>query len=1207
MKNQAAESKSSSSSFLSSLQKRVRTFLGRSKSPQKRSPFFDLLLILLIFGAEFLSSLIGIHHSAIPPIQIASGIAFAVLHRNLRFLPFIFIGSFLSYAFRENYGFISSSLAAGALVLEAWFAIWVLDKILNGRFSFRRIRETFAFICLGCILPTFSGSVLRAVSYYITYPAARDEDFLHLVLRFWICGILGILIIAPVLMVWSRRQSMPTVRPTPAESVALVLGVILIGAFTIGPNPLATLRHFPFLIFPFLIWAAIRWGSRGAAFTTFLVSMLAVAALSITDGQGNLLHLNNSLFTIQAFLGILASTGLMLAAINGERQLVLHTLRDSEGRYRLLFDQNPQPMWVYKPDNLHIINANEAAFQCFEFPREEFLKLNMRQLLVDDSFAPSIERLRTLEKEPIHAQWRMKTKTAQILELGITAIPLVSRGSQTGLIVAEDLTEKVRATEALHASKQRLSLQHQQTALGVIEWDLNRRVISWNAAAEQIFGYTEAEITGKRAFDFLIPSHIRASIDTVWQNILANVSGQDNINENLTKKGDTIICEWFNSRLATRDGEIYGVISFTRDITEQSRTNALIRESEERFRNVVESSPLGIHIYELTENNELILTAANPASNNIWGTLNENILGKTIEDAFPSIANTDIPERYKRVASHGRAWSADHITYRDHSVAGTFEVTAFQTSPGKMVSMFLDVTERSRAEEALRLREKALESITQAILICDNLPASGMPIIYTNPAFETITGYSGKNILGRNWAILFGSETSNEDVSLLNKAILNRQATSLELTCHRKDNSTFQASISISPIHDKSSQVSHYVGVLTDISAIKKLEAQFRQSQKMEAIGRLAGGVAHDFNNLLTAILGYNDLVLSSLSPHQPVAENSREVQKAAQRAAALTSQLLAFSRQQNLKPRNVNLNDLVRGIEKMLSRLIGESIEMRVELEPDLHHIKAEPGQIEQVIMNLVINARDAMDASGLLTIKTHTVTLSENESVTLSDLSPGTYSALSVTDNGCGMSDEIKEHIFEPFFSTKEKGKGTGLGLATCYGIVRQSGGAIRLHSAPGEGSIFEILFPIIHESEQLPLANPTESRMPEGTEKILIVEDDSAVRLLSVSILNSLGYSITEAANGVEATEILKAHADSPFHLVITDVIMPQMGGRELAIWIRKNFPAVKILFTSGYVDASLPASQKSTPDPDLLEKPFTPSELALRVRLILDSTD
>jgi PAS domain S-box-containing protein len=410
-------------------------------------------------------------------------------------------------------------------------------------------------------------------------------------------------------------------------------------------------------------------------------------------------------------------------------------------------------------------------------------------------------------------------------------------------------------------------------------------------------------------------------------------------------------------------------------------------------------------------------------------------------------------------------------------------------------------------------------------------------------------------------------------------------------------------------IADQNGKPRRLIGTAQDITESKKAEAalrrseeQLRQSQKMEAVGRLAGGIAHDFNNLLTVVTGYGDLLMRRLDESSPLRKEAGEIQAAADRAAELTRQLLAFSRKQVLQPSVLQLNETVAGMEKMLRRLIGEDVELRTVFDPALGRVKADRGQIEQVILNLVVNARDAMPYGGKLTIETANVYLDQKTVFRNRGLEVGDYVMLAVSDTGVGMTDEVKSHLFEPFFTTKGVGKGTGLGLATCYGIVCQSEGDIRVYSEPGSGTTFKIYLPRLDTENAGSPAPKGSNDLPHGKESLLVVEDDATVRKLVVKVLRGCGYEIHEAVNAIEAMAMIER--DPAFDLVITDVIMPQMSGKELYDRIKTVMPKTRVLFISGYTDDALAHHGVLEAGLSFLEKPFSPARLAQKVRAVLD---
>ncbi|HEX7515905.1 MAG TPA: ATP-binding protein [Chthoniobacterales bacterium] len=410
-------------------------------------------------------------------------------------------------------------------------------------------------------------------------------------------------------------------------------------------------------------------------------------------------------------------------------------------------------------------------------------------------------------------------------------------------------------------------------------------------------------------------------------------------------------------------------------------------------------------------------------------------------------------------------------------------------------------------------------------------------------------------------------------------------------------------------VRDSAGAAIRFVGSLMDVTARKQLQDQLVRSQKMEAFGQLAGGVAHDFNNFLTTILGYSDLLLDELGMKGEVAGHIGEIRSAASRASVLTAQLLAFSRKHPLAPRVIEVNAHLTNLERSLLRLLGEDISVQCHFErgQDGMHTKVDPGQLTQIILNLVVNARDAMRNGGRLALETASLTIdaSEEHEIGSEELEPGDYVRISVTDNGVGMSDEVKQHLFEPFFTTKDEGRGSGLGLATSYGIVRQSGGHICVESELGKGTTVKIFLPKVPAPPPPSYKRPGGNKMPAGIESILVLEDDISVRHISVRVLRSLGYDVIEAANGDDAQQLIGERGDKKIDLLITDMVMPQMSGRHFADWLRKTSPQTKVVFISGYLEESLHPGDRRGQEMFFLPKPFDPEQLAMKIREALDS--
>jgi len=551
----------------------------------------------------------------------------------------------------------------------------------------------------------------------------------------------------------------------------------------------------------------------------------------------------------------------------------------------------------------------------------------------------------------------------------------------------------------------------------------------------------------------------------------------------------------------------------------------------------------------------------------------------------------DYELEYRMLAADGRVvWLRDKVR-----VVKDSEGRARQ-----LRGVMLDVTEEKQAEEERARLSLAVEQAAEAILMTNPEGA----ISYVNPAFERVTGYTRAEVIGLNPRILKSGKHDQPFYETLWSTLRRGDVWSGRVVNRRKDGTLYEAEAVISPVRDLAARIVNYVAVQRDVTRESQLEEQVRQSQKIEAVGRLAGGVAHDFNNLLTIIGGYGDLLLDRLGPEDPSRGHIGEIKKAADRATSLTRQLLAFSRRQVLAPQVLDLNTVVANIHKMLRRLIGEDVELILAPAQGLGRVKVDPGQIEQVLLNLAVNARDAMPHGGKIVIETGNVELDDSYAGGHFTLNAGSYVMLAVSDTGCGMDAETQSHIFEPFFTTKEQGKGTGLGLAMVYGIVKQSEGYIWVYSEPGRGTTFKIYLPRVDESPAPSKLVKVPGEQAGGAETILLVEDESSVRSLVRGVLETAGYTVLEARNGEDALVISNAHREH-IHLLVTDVVMPKMSGPELAQQMAPLRREMKVLFMSGYADDAIVQHGVFDSNAGFLQKPFTPDVLARKVREILDA--
>ena len=528
-------------------------------------------------------------------------------------------------------------------------------------------------------------------------------------------------------------------------------------------------------------------------------------------------------------------------------------------------------------------------------------------------------------------------------------------------------------------------------------------------------------------------------------------------------------------------------------------------------------------------------------------------------------------------------------------------------NPSALRRVVRRVVDHARAIEALKASEKALRhseeryrSLIQNAVYGIYRSTIGGRFVEVNRALVAMLGYLSEAEL-----VEVGIEKVYVDPTERRRLIDHLQSNrieGIETQWRRKDGSRITVRLS-GRVLRSGEEIDGFEMIVEDVTERRLLESQLRQAQKMEAVGRLAGGIAHDFNNLLTAMLGYSDLLLDQFGESDTSRYDVLEIKKAAERASSLTRQLLAFSRKQVLQPKALDLNSIVSGFDKMLRRLIGEDVELITALGQDLGWVKADPGQVEQIIMNLAVNARDAMPNGGKLIIETDNVELDAVYARRHQPVIPGRYVMLAVSDTGCGMGDEVKSHLFEPFFSTKERGKGTGLGLATVYGIVKQSGGYIWAYSEPGRGASFKVYLPRIDGAVADAARSSGTSGARSGSETVLVVEDESAVRRLAVEVLRRHGYQVLEAADGMEAMKVAGLHPGE-IHVLVTDLVMPEMNGVDLAGRLVARRPATRVLYISGYTDEAVARGGVLESGTNFLQKPFNSDRLVCTVRQVLD---
>jgi two-component system, cell cycle sensor histidine kinase and response regulator CckA len=847
---------------------------------------------------------------------------------------------------------------------------------------------------------------------------------------------------------------------------------------------------------------------------------------------------------------------------------------------------------------------------------------------------------RTFDGEVVRASTKRRRRDGSLVDVRIIGVPLVISGKLAGVFgMYEDITEERRAEEARRRAEKKYERIFENAVEGFFESTPQGRFVTVNPAMARIAGYET-------------PAEMIQSVTDIGKQLYVETDGRQDVLGRLERDG---ILDGYECRMVKKDsnkiwvslnvralrdasGKVISHDGTAEDITNRKRTELERQVSTE----IISAVSMTDNLDDLLRRIHSALTEVLDADN-CFVALHEPATGlfhfpfyvdkfdppppQTPHNldhtctayVFRSGRATSIsPEDFRQLAKVGEVQlvgtpSASWLGVPLRTPSRTIGVLVVQnyhrenaydehdlqflSSVGDQIALAI---ERKRAEERVRESEARLR------VLVEQLPAV-LWSVDRNLRFTSALGLGlaqlglkPDEIVGMSLSEYFATNDPSFAPILAHRRAIagDRVAFALEW----KENSY---ACHVEPLRDSEGRVQGAICMSLDITDRKKLEEQFRQAQKMEAVGRLAGGIAHDFNNLLMVIQGYADLLAERLPAGESLHRNAEQIQAAAQRAAGLTHQLLAFSRKQILAPKVLNVNSVVSEMEKMLRRVIGEDIELQTSSTPDLWLVKADRGQIEQVIMNLAVNARDAMPNGGRLTIETANVEFDSSTARPATAIAPGKYVMLAVTDNGIGMDEKTQAHIFEPFFTTKEKGKGTGLGLATVYGVVKQSGGYVWVYSEPGHGTAFKIYLPQIADevSATGPDRVPNSRNLPKGSEVVLLVEDEAGVRELAREYLQMSNYTVLVAENGHTALELAATHAGS-IHLLMTDVVMPGIGGRELADRITKLRPEIKVLYMSGYTEQAVNQQGILGNDAVLLQKPFTIATLASKLREILE---
>ncbi len=729
-------------------------------------------------------------------------------------------------------------------------------------------------------------------------------------------------------------------------------------------------------------------------------------------------------------------------------------------------------------------------------------------------------------------------------------------------------------------------------------------VASWNPGAERIYGYRADEIVEQPYARFFTDDEI-AEQQPLEALQLAREYGQcQQEGLRVRKDGSQFWAEVTSSNLKDYFGNDAGFSVVTRDVTERRDTLNAVRRERDLSAAVLSSLPGVYYVYDeqgrfLRWNRRLEVVSEYSAA---------EIAGLHPLDFFDGDERELVRSRIARVFETGAGDVEAHLVAKSgRRTPFLFNgVLAHLDGQRCLLGMGIDLSSYKRAEHELKATDDRLRRAATAA----NVGLWDWDLrtdhVFYSEEWKRQIGHSESEIgdTFEEWRRRVHADDIDRAMRRMRECIANPSIPySIEFRLRHKDGSYRSILSQGSLVFDEENRPIRMIGSHVDITDQRRAESERIQTQKLEAVGLLAGGVAHDFNNLLTIINGYADLALETLHPDDPMRASLLEIKIAGEHAGALTKRLLAFSRQQVLEPRVLDLNAIVGDTEKMLRRLIGEDILLKTSLDPRIGLVRVDPGQLEQVLVNLAVNARDAMPNGGQLTIETAGMTLDDTYCRDVPGLVPGEYVMLAVSDTGSGMDDAVRARIFEPFFTTKELGKGTGLGLSTVHGIVKQSHGHVAVYSEVGHGTTFKVYLPRVDEAPEQGRSDARSQTLPTGTETILLVEDDHAVRALAKHILTRCGYDVIEAPNGEEGLRLARAH-QGHIELLISDVVMPHLGGRALAEQLTAIRPSCKVLFLSGYARDAINRRGELEMQHAFLQKPFTPAALAHKVRAVLD---
>ncbi len=942
-----------------------------------------------------------------------------------------------------------------------------------------------------------------------------------------------------------------------------------------------------------------------------------------------------------------AKNATQLARIAIERKIHEKALRDAEEQYRTMVEQAIPAIFRTTVEGAYL-SANPACARLCGYESPEALLAAAgdvaKQMYVDPERREEFKRLIERQGEVRNFEFEIRRKDGARIWISETARAVRSPDGSIAFYEgsAEDITERKRGEAERHAISEIIagvaSTSNLDELLGLIHQSLRKVLYAENCFialhnrettlfhfpffADQYDQPPPPQKLGKTCTEYVFRTGRPMSISQMEFEELTKLGEVELVGtpspswlgvplRTPTETIGVLVVQHYKDEHAYSERDLEFLASVGGQIAlaiQRKQAEDALRENERRFRALIENSADMLILL----NPAGVITYTSPATTRILGFETEEVMGLSVFDWVR-------PEHVERVAEHlaealRNPGQPEFVQAEARGKDGAWRIfegtlTNCLGVPGveAVVVNVRDMTEQERAQEALRNAEGRFRTLVEQLPAITYIAEPGPEghWEYVSPQIETLMGYSAQEWIGL--ASTWWNRVHPDDRERVAESEKEFERTGKPLRQEyrmiARDGHVLWFRDEAVLLRRDADRPPLMQGVLHDITDQKRLEDQLRQAQKMEAVGRLAGGVAHDFNNLLMVIQGHTSLLGERLQEGSAERRSVDQIQKSSERAAALTRQLLAFSRMQVMQPRVLDLNGVVADMGKMLRRVIGEHIELILRYDSGLGRVKADPGQIEQVLLNLVVNARDAMPSGGKLVIETCNLSIDEAAARRISSLQPGSYVVLSVSDTGVGMDPDTQSHIFEPFFTTKEQGKGTGLGLATVYGIVQQSGGHITVYTQPGQGATFRLYFPRVEEPADRGSGVRPRPKMPKGSETILLVEDETEVRELAREALRRGGYAVLEAPDGAGALKVAEAFTGM-IHLLLTDVVMPRMGGPDLAARLLEMRPGLKVLYMSGYSEFMSAGHGEIGPLTYFLQKPFSLESLGRKVREVLD---